>query len=242
MKKIFLFLALVFLHANMAIAGPGGRIAKEVLETTWGKIGLVILVLIFFPFIIRSYLKRRKSIKGAKSTLSQLSRINHAVFDEINLKNRVTDVFKRVHKAWSTQDLSDCEEYMTHWYRQNQQSVFLDEWKEKGMMNISSIKKINKIEPILVRLSDRDDFERSRIIYSIDANMEDYLVKIDNSSVIEGKKGFHDVETAWTFQFINGRWCVDNIEESEMIAEYMRMKDDFTVERLELLAKLSGSV
>lgn len=72
--------------------------------------------------------------------------------------------------------------------------------------------------------------------------MEDYLVKIDNSSVIEGKKGFHDVETAWTFQFINGRWCVDNIEESDMIAEYMRMKDDFTGERLELLAKVSGGV
>lgn len=242
MKKVFLFFALVFLHVDMAWAGPGGRIAKEIFDTTWGKIGFGLIVLIFFPLLLEDYLTRRKAIKRAKNSLNKLARIDHSIFDEFNLKNRVTDVFNRVHKAWSSQDLTDCEEYMTYWYRQNQQSVFLDEWKEKGLMNISSIKKINKIEPIHVRLSDRDDFERSRIIYLINAKMEDYLVKIENSSVIEGKKGFRNIETAWTFQYINGKWCVDNIEHEDMVSEYMSMKDDYTVERLELLAKVRGGV
>ncbi len=145
----------------------------------------------------------------------------------------MTDIFTRVHNAWSERDLDNCENYMTLWYRQNQQIVFLDNWDNRNMMNICTIEKINNIRPIHLRLSNNKNFDGTRIMYLIDANMEDYLVSKEDSSVIEGKKGFKDVETVWTLKLEEGNWKVDNIEQSEMISSYMKMDSQLTDELLE---------
>lgn len=215
------------------LAGPGGKIAKELFDTPLGKIVAAVLGIIFFPFIIHYYYKRNKAVKHTNSYLLQLTKIDSELFDEINLKNRMTDIFTRVHKAWSERDLDHCEDYMTNWYRQNQQTVFLDEWDSKGMMNVCTIQEINKIKPIHLRLSNNENFDGTRIMYLIDAVMEDYLVNIEDSSVIEGNKGFRDVDTVWTLKLENRVWKVDNIEQSEMISSYMSMETQLTDEILQ---------
>jgi len=238
MKKLIPIICLILFQASELIAGPGGKIAKELFESPLGKILGIILFIIFLPLIIRSYLKRTKAIRETKKKLTQLTKIDHDLFDEINLKNRVTDIFTRVHKAWSEKELENCEEFMTNWYRQNQQSVFLDEWDRKGMTNICSIQEVKNVKPIHIRLTDNEEFNGSRIMYAIDANMEDYLVNIEDSSILEGKKGFKDVETVWTLKLEDRIWKVDNIEQSEMISSYMKMDSELTDEILgKLLSK-----
>lgn len=235
---IFTFYFTLFIVSEIH-AGPGGKIAKELFDNPAGRIVGVILFIVFLPLIIRSYFKRTKAIRQTKKKLNLLTKVNFKLFDEINLKNRMTDIFTRVHLAWSERDLNNSEEYMTHWYRQNQQKVYLDEWDKKGLMNICTISQILSIKPIHLRLTESKDLNGTRIIYAIEANMEDYLVTIEDSSVIEGKKGFKNVETAWTLKLVDGIWKVDNIEQSEMISSYMKMESKLSDEIMDKLLNQS---
>ena len=235
MKKILLIFVFIAFQITELFAAPGGKIVRDLFDTPLGKVIGVLLVVILFPLIIRSYFKQKKAVKETRTKLGQLTKIDFELFDEINLKNRMTDIFTRVHKAWSERDLDNCEEYMTHWYRQNQQSVFLDEWEDKGLMNVCTIQEVNNVRPIHLRLSENENFDGSRIMYAIDANMEDYLVSIEDSSVLEGKKGFKDVETVWTLKLENRVWRVDNIEQSEMVSRYMKMDSELSDSILEKL-------
>ena len=235
MKKILLILVFIAFQITELVAAPGGKIVRDLFDTPLGKVIGVLLLVILFPIIIRSYFKQKKAVKETRTKLGQLTKIDFELFDEINLKNRMTDIFTRVHKAWSERDLDNCEEYMTHWYRQNQQSVFLDEWEDKGLMNVCTIQEVNNVRPIHLRLSENENFDGTRIMYAIDANMEDYLVSIEDSSVLEGKKGFKDVETVWTLKLENRVWRVDNIEQSEMVSRYMKMDSELSDSILEKL-------
>jgi len=232
MKKLTILVSIILFQTTEILAGPGGKIAKELFETPLGKFLGVIIFIIFLPLIIRSYLRTNKAIRETKKKLTQLTKIDFELFDEINLKNRVTDIFTRVHRGWSERDLENCEEFMTHWYRQNQQTVFLDEWDRKGMMNICSIEEIKKIKPIHLRLTENESFDGTRIMFVVNARMEDYLVNIEDSSILEGKKGFKDVETVWTLKLEDRNWKVDNIEQSDMVSSYMKMDSELTDEIL----------
>jgi len=239
MKKLILVLIITLFQVSEILAGPGGKIAKDLFDSPMGKIVGVLLFIVLLPLIIRSYYKRTKTIRETKKKMSQLAKIDFKLFDEINLKNRMTDVFTRVHRAWSEKDLDGCEEYMTHWYLQNQQTVFLDEWERKGLMNICTIQEVRSIKPIHLRLTDNANFNGTRIIYAIESNMEDYLVNIEDSSVIEGKKGFKDVETVWTLKLEDGVWRVDNIEQSDVVSNYLKMDAKLSDEILDDLLKKS---
>ena len=230
MSRVVLLTMFFLLQATMILASPGGKIVKEIFDTPLGKLGAVLLLIIFFPWIIRNKIRTRKSVNSTKKNLERLSQVNHELFDEINLKNRMTDIFTRVHKAWSEEDLDSCEEFMTNWYQQNQQTVYIDDWKARGMRNICNIKEIGSIKPIYLRLSNHQGFEGSRVMYLIEANMEDYLVSTKDSSIIEGKKGYNDVRTVWTIKIEDGKWKVDNIEQSEALFEYRKMDSKATDE------------
>ncbi len=226
MKRIIFFTIASLIHLNELLAAPGGKIVSDLFDSPAGKVFALLLFIIFLPLIIRSYYKKNKAIRETKKKLTQLSKIEFEIFDEINLKNRMTDIFSRVHKAWSERDLDNCDDYMTSWYRQNQQTVYLDEWDQKGLMNICTIQRVNSVKPLHLRLTQENNFEGSRIMYAIDANMEDYLVNIEDSSVLEGKKGFKDVSSVWTLKLVDKQWKVDNIEQSQMISEYMKMNSE----------------
>lgn len=228
MKKLLIILAITAFQVSEMLAGPGGQIARRLFDTTLGKIALALLCIILLPLIIRSYFKKKKAVNETKAKINQLTKVDFELFDEINLKNRMTDVFSRVHTAWSNNDLENCEDYMTPWYRQNQQTVYLDEWNRKGLMNVCSIEEVKSVKPIHLRLTDNENFNGTRIIYAITAHMEDYLINIEDSSVLEGKKGFKDVETAWTLKLVDRVWKVDNIEQAETISSYMEMDSELS--------------
>ena len=134
MNRVLFLLFLIMIQTQQVFASAGGKIAKELFDTPAGKIFGAILVFILFPLIIRSWYKKNKSVRATQKKLAQLSKVDHELFDEISLKNRMTDVFSRVHQAWSERDLGTCEDFMTNWYRRNQQTVYLDTWDSKGLM------------------------------------------------------------------------------------------------------------
>ncbi|HEB62149.1 MAG TPA: Tim44 domain-containing protein [Bacteroidetes bacterium] len=224
-SKIFLIFIFVIFQYTELLAGPGGKIARVLFDSPLGKIVLIILTIVLLPVIIYVNLKEYFGTRKTKKDLKELAKENYELFDEIILKNRVTDIFNRVHKGWSNQNMEECSEYMSDWYWQNQQIVYLDKWKKQGMVNICNVKKINHIKPLHIRVSNNKDFNGTRIMYAISANMEDYLVKKTNSAIIEGKKGFRDVETVWTIVLIDGIWKLDNIEESVMTLKYAKMEN-----------------
>ncbi len=224
MQRLLLLLLFVFIQLNIVLAGPGGNIAKDFFKGPIGKFIAIPLVIIFLPWIFLSMYRTKKAASAVRRRLSEMAKVHPVLFDEISLKNRMTDVFTRVHKAWSERNLDDCEGYMTEWFRQNQQIVYLDDWERRGMRNICSIRNINKIKPIHLRIVESEDFNGSRIVYAIEANMEDYLAKIKDSSVIEGKKGFRDIETVWTLMLEGKTWKVDNIEQDDKVDDYTKME------------------
>jgi hypothetical protein len=233
MNKIFNRLTIVSLLLLLtvgiiepAVAGPGGKIAAALFQTLWGKILLFFLVILFLPLIlyalIREYLAQRRTLKD----LSQLALVNN-LFDWVNLQERIIECFYSVHAAWHNENITEASEWMTNWYSKNQQIVYLDAWAKKGLINHCQIKKINHIRPLfLAYRGDDKQAEGSRIVLSIAAYMEDYLAKRETGEIVEGKKGFQEVETVWTFKIQQGQWVVANIEEDMLSLEYAQLANE----------------
>lgn len=241
MKK-YIFQILVFISAILlttfimiepTFASPGGQIASVIFQTFWGKVLLFILIILFFPLIIytiiREYFAQRRSFKD----LRLLATFNKQ-FDWLTLQERITDCFYRVHAAWHKQDMIEASEWMTDWYWRNQQLVCLDQWAKDGHINHCRLKKITDIRPLyLAYRGNEPDAEGSRIVVSISANMEDYLADRETGEVVEGKKGFQEIETVWTFVLKNGQWVVANIEEDSLSLTYAQLANELPAEHTE---------
>lgn len=223
-----LTLLLICLFSLEAQAGPGGKIAKALFTTIWGRIFLAIMTIVLLPFIVYSKFRQYFKVKNTLKTLRQLGAVSPP-FNWLTMKNRLTDVFTRTHLAWSKEDMGDVSEYCTHWYWQNQQLIYLDRWNAQGLMNKSQMRHIKRMEPIFVRYSNLPQGEDSIVVVDILANIEDYLVQVDSGLIVEGKKGFQDVETLWTFRLLQGQWLLDNIEQVESWSMYIKMPNEVPV-------------
>lgn len=202
------------------MAGPGGKIAKAVFETFWGKVALVLLVLFFLPLIIVTLVRENLAIRRATRDLRYMAR-HHPNFEWLKIRERILDCFHRIHAAWRREDMVEASEYMSSWYWQNQQMVFLDRWEQEGLINNCDVKKIVSIKPLLfVHRNDGAEHEGSLLVALMDANMKDYLAERNTGKVVEGSKRYKDVETIWSFTMIEGKWRVSNIEESSFSLDY----------------------
>jgi hypothetical protein len=206
------------------MAGPGGKIVKQVFTSTGGRIVLIILTVIFLPLIIYQQSKEYIAVRRTRKSLQAMA-MRSPHFDAISLNNQITNVFTRVHLAWGKEDLTECKDFMSSWYLLNQQMVNLDQWAEKGLENVSQVKRINDISPIHLRISPDKSFDGSRIVVKINANVEDYLRLRDTKKIVAGKPGFTDVSSVWTLLLDEGKWKVDNIEEVASIAKYAAMEN-----------------
>ena len=222
---IGLTLLFICLFALDVWAGPGGKIANALFTTFWGKMLLLVLTILFLPFIIYTRLRQYFKVRSTMKALRQLG-VYDRNFDWLTMKNRLTDIFTRTHMAWGKEDMGEVSEFCTSWYWQNQQIVHLDRWKNQGLVNKSQLNKINRMEPIFVRHSGLPQGEGSIIVVDFKANVEDYLIKRDTGLIVEGKKGFQNVETIWTFQFNNGKWLLENIEQVEFWSMYIKMPNE----------------
>lgn len=214
-------LALVLVEP--AFAGPGGRIASAAFETTGGRIVLGILTVVFLPMIIYIYLREALAERRARKDLRFMAGYS-SQFEWLQIMERAKDCFTRVHSGWEKEDLTDVSSWMTDWYWQNQQMVYLDKWKRDGLANICNLKKITHIKPLLfVHRNQGAEHEHSMVVISIAANMNDFLQKRSTGEIVEGSTNYKEVETIWSFVLENGAWKVSNIEEGGMSLAYAKM-------------------
>ncbi len=220
--------ACLFLFPDPALAAPGGKIASGLFRSTPGKIFLTLLVLIFLPLILYVQITESIAVRRTLRDLRQLAG-THDAFDWLQLKERVTESFHRVHAAWRKEDMYEASQWMTDWYWQNQQLAYLDQWERDGLVNHCRVKKINNIRPLFVRYrNNQGDLEGSRLVVSITAEMEDYLAERQSGKVVQGKPGYTDVEAVWTLVFEHGRWLVANIEEGSLSLQYAKLVNELT--------------
>ena len=168
-------ISLILLFADRAFAGPGGIIASAAFETFWGRIILGILTIIFFPLITYVVLREKISERRARKDLRFMASYS-SQFEWLTIQQRLKDCFFRVRSGWEDEDLSGVKAWMTDWYWQNQQLVYLEKWKKQGVKNICDVKKITHIKPLLfVHRNHGQEHEDSMIVISIEAKMKDYL-------------------------------------------------------------------
>ncbi|QTA79794.1 NTF2-like domain-containing protein [Desulfonema limicola] len=211
-------ISLIFVMPSFA--GPGGKIAKVIATTLLGKVILAVLTIIFLPLILYVWLREKLAERRTLKDLAFMAKYSPN-FEWLRAKERILDCFYRIHRAWSTEDVSEASEYMSDWYWQNQQLVYLEKWKREGLYNECEVKKIQSIRPLLfVHRNDDSEHEGSLLIVSITARMKDFLVKRNTNEVVEGDKKFKDNETVWSFTLIDNKWRVSNIEESDFSLGY----------------------
>ena len=224
---ISIFLALFVVEP--AMAGPGGKIASAAFETFWGRVVLGILTIIFLPLIIYTLLREKLSERRARKDLRFMAG-DSPLFEWLQIQGKVKDSFLRVHSGWEKEDLSGVSNWMTDWYWQNQQLMYLDKWKKEGLVNMCNIKKIINIKPLLfVHRNQGQEHENSVVVISIEARMNDYLQNRYTNKIIEGSKRYKAVETIWTFTLENGMWKVSDIEDGDRSLAYAKMTKDLPV-------------
>ncbi len=229
-KRALFFLALLLLFVcipDLAFAGAGGSIAKAITKSFWGKVLLLLATIILSPIILYLFLREKIAIRKTMKDLAQLAKVN-PVFDYFHIKSRATDIFTRVQHSWDKNQIEDASEWMDNWYWQNQKIIHLEGWENKGLGNTVNVKKVKSIDPLFVQWSDAKDAENAIVVVSINALMQDYLYQKSTGVIVEGDKEYKEVETIWTLVLHQGKWVVQNIEESEMALSYAKMENVLT--------------
>jgi len=219
---VFLTVVIILFTIDPVYAGPGGTVAKAFFKTWWGKLILGVIVIVFLPLILYVRLVEYRKARKIKKILSQLS-LKHREFHWLQLHKEFSNIIRRVYNAWSDEDLSQVKQYVNHWYWQNQQAVFLDQWKKENLKNVSRLKDITKIKPLYLELTDEPNWEGTRIAIAIDVVAEDYLMDIGTQNVVQGKKGYEDLEYVWFLEYTEGKWLLDDIQEGGLSLEVAKM-------------------
>jgi hypothetical protein len=144
------FVIAILIQTNDAFAGPGGAIAKAAFTTWWGRLILILLVIIFLPLIIYVKTREKLGIRKATKISNELAKIDHR-FNWLSQKSRFKGAFTQIHSAWSKTDMERASEWMTSWYWRNQQMVHLDQWEEQGLVNVCQVKSVKKMKLLHVR-------------------------------------------------------------------------------------------
>lgn len=205
-----ILITLLLFWVDPVFAGPGGAIAKGLFKTWWGKMLLIILTIVLLPLIFYIRIVEYRKVKKNKKILGQLSQ-KHPDFAWVKLQKTFTNIVRQVYNAWSNEDLKEVQNLVNHWYWQNQQQVFLNQWKRENLKNVSSLKYIASIRPIYMELT--EDLENSRIAVILKVEAEDYLKNIETGKIVQGKAGVQDLEYLWFFEYSEGRWLLDEIQE-----------------------------
>jgi hypothetical protein len=203
-----------------ALAGPGGKIVSAAFRSPWGRVVLAVLVVVLLPLVLYSVVKQWLAERRAQADLKVLARLRPE-FDWLTLNDRVLECFHRVHAAWRREDMQEAATWMTDWYWQNQQLAYLDRWEREGLANRCTVNEVKRVRPLRVACRNEDgQGGGSRVVVAITAELEDYLESRITGHVVEGKKGFTEATTLWTFVLRDGRWLVNNIEPDAMLLTY----------------------
>lgn len=232
LNLILTIIFLLFLFIDPVYAGPGGTVAKALFKTWWGKVILSLLTIILLPLIFYVRTVEFIAIRKAKKQLSKLGIINKD-FMWLNIEKNVSNVFSRVYLAWNREDMKEVSSYVNHWYWQNQQLVHLDRWKNENLRNVCKLQSISSIKPLYLEITNgEDNFEGSKIAFSITGSIEDYLINRETQKVVQGKQGFYDETKVWIMEYTAGNWLLDDIRNDEFTFAYAKL-DNVIPERLQ---------
>lgn len=223
-KLIWLVVIVTLFCIDPIYAGPGGFIAKGLFKSFWGKILLTILVLIFLPLILYVRIVEFIKVRKNKKILQKLS-IKKKDFNWLNLEKEFSNIVRRVYIAWAKEDMGEVREYVNHWYWQNQQTVFIEQWKRENLKNVSRLKTLEKIRPLYLELTDDESFDGTRIAVSVDVEAEDYLKDLETGKIVQGKTGFQDLDYVWIFEYSDGKWLLDEIREGTMSLQFAKLEN-----------------
>ena len=225
-KQIVLIVLVVtlFFWVDPIYAGPGGYIAKGLFKTFWGKLILSALVIIFLPLILYIRFVEYRKARKIKKVLNQLAVKNKAL-SWLQLEKEFSNIIRRVYNAWTNEDMAEVKNYVNHWYWQNQQLVYLEQWKRENLKNVSRLQTLGKMKPVYIELTPEENWDGSRIAVCVELEVEDYLMERDTKQIVQGKEGYQDVEYVWFFEYSNGQWLLDDIQEGALSLQFAKMKD-----------------
>ncbi|MGL1959609.1 MAG: hypothetical protein OCD00_20215, partial [Colwellia sp.] len=162
--KFNIVLSILLLIPLACFGGPGGFIAKGLFGSLLGKIIFGILIIVLLPILLIILLKEEFAIRRTLKDLKFLSRIDQR-FDWLSIKKRALECYYQVHSSWTKEDMSEATKYMTNWYWQNQQIVFLNRWAREDLKNICEIKTIKSLSPVLfIHKNDSKEHEDSLLV------------------------------------------------------------------------------
>ena len=226
-KKQFILtvFVIVFLFwVDPMYAGPGGYIAKGLFKTFWGKILLSALAIILLPLLVYIRLVEYRKARKIKKILNKIALTNRA-FSWMQLEKEYSNIIRRVYNAWTNEDMGEVKQYVNNWYWQNQQLVFLEQWKRENLKNVSRLKVIEKLKPLYLELTTNDNWEGTRIAVLVQVDAEDYLMDRDTQKVVQGNKGYQNLEYIWMFQYTDGKWLLDDIQEGNLSLQFAKLED-----------------
>jgi hypothetical protein len=222
MNALILLVIITLFFVEPTYAGPGGFIAKAITKTLWGKILLILLGIVFLPLILYVVLREKIGVYRAKKVLAKMSVLNKD-FQWLNIEKSVKNTYTRVHVAWNHEDMAEVSALVSSWYWQNQQLIFLDEWKSRNLKNVCHLKSVGVIKPLFVEVSENENLEGTRIAFSITGELEDYLMDRQSRKVVEGSTGYQEVEKVWIMEYENGTWILDDIREGTMSLAFAKL-------------------
>lgn len=221
----FLLIAVfLLLFVDPALAGPGGYIVKGLFKTWYGKLLLIALTIILLPLIIYVRTREYFAVRKNKKDLQQLATVNK-MFDWFRLEKEVKNIVTRVYTAWRHENMEEVSQFVSNWYWQNQQLVVLDRWKEHDLVNICNLKQVGKIKPLHIQISGAENFEESRIVFSVQVNIEDYLQNRSTGNVVEGRPGYSDEEIVWVLEYTGEKWVLDDIQPNNLTLAFAKLKN-----------------
>lgn len=218
------FIIVLLFYVDPVYAGPGGFVAKALFKSFWGKVLLFVLTIVLLPLIVYIRMVEYRKSRKIKKVLAQIS-IQNKDFAWMNLHKEFSNIIRRVYNAWSNEDMSEVKNYVNHWYWQNQQMVFLDQWKRDNLKNVSRLRNLTRIRPLYLELTQEEHFEGSRIAIAIDVQAEDYLKDRETGKIVQGKEGFQELDYVWFLEYTEGKWLLDDIQEGTMSLSFARSKD-----------------
>lgn len=218
------FIIVFLFWVDPVYAGPGGYIAKGLFKTFWGKILLSALVVILLPLLVYIRLVEYRKARKIKKILNKIA-LQKREFSWMQLEKEYSNIIRRVYNAWTNEDMGEVKQYVNSWYWQNQQLVFLEQWKRENLKNVSRLKVIEKLKPLYLELTSLENYEGTRIAVLVAVDAEDYLMDRDTQKVVQGNKGYQNLEYIWMFEYTDGKWLLDDIQEGNLSLQFAKLEN-----------------
>lgn len=205
--------------ADVAWAGPGGKIAEAVFRTWPGRIVLAVVCVILLPLILYVVLRSWLGVRKTRKDLGRLAN-DWPIFEWKGIEREVRATVGLLYKHWGSGDLSPVADRMTADYYRSQQEL-LDRWREEGKRNVTRLELLKKVEPLWVVVESEE--APSQIRVGLKMNVTDYLESMTTRKLLKGKKKVvEDHEAIWWLVNADGEWLLHDIEKGNLSLAYAK--------------------